>query len=167
MLNIMVLFAVHANFSNHADTAELKQKLQICGTKIGVKRLRLVGYQVVFDAVTTDVPNHIIVEFKNPDFLSTEVHVASPPTQNGTHYPHTYGLPLPCGSGFNTIHVGLTGIDFETSMVIDKNFDININSYDPDPAGSGRIIPMKRLHEWNEGNAKKIKLEHVILFFSY
>ena len=77
MLNIMVLFAVHANFSNHADTAELKQKLQICGTKIGVKRLRLVGYQVVFDAVTTDVPNHIIVEFTNPDFLSTSKYCPS------------------------------------------------------------------------------------------
>ena len=162
----MVLFAVHANFSNHANDAELKQKLQICGSKIGVKRLRLVGYQVVFDdAVTTDVPNHIIVEFKNPDFLSTEVHVASPPTKNGTHYPHTYGLPLPCSSEINTIQFGLTGIDFETSMVIDKNFDININIYDPDPAGSGRIIPMKRLHQWN-GNDAIIKLQHVILFFT-
>ena len=85
----MVLFAVHANFSDHADTAELKQKLQICGTKIGVKRLRLVGCQVVFDTDTTDVPNHIIVKFKTPDFFPTEDHVASPSTQNGTHYPHT------------------------------------------------------------------------------
>ena len=164
----MVLFAVHANFSNHANDAELKQKLQICGSKIGVKRLRLVGYQVVFAADTTDVPNHIIVEFKNPDFLSTEVHIASPPTKNETHYPHTYGLPLPCGSTMNTIQFGLTGIDFETSMIIDKNFDIALNIYDPDPAGSGRIIPMKRLHEWTYGGVdKKIKLESVLLFFSY
>ena len=169
----MVLFAVHANFSNHTDGTNntvnelLKQKLQIGGRKIGVKRMRLVGYQVVFDGDTNAAPNHIIVEFRNPDFLSTDVHIASPPTKNGTHYPHTYGLPLPCGSGLNTIQFGLTGIDFETSMIIDKNFDININIYDPDPAGTGRIIPMKRLHTWIDGGNKTIKLEHVLLFFSY
>ena len=166
----MVLFAVHANFSNHNNAELLKQKLQIGGRKIGVKRMRLVGYQVVFDGDTTAAPNNIIVEFRNPDFLSTDVHIASPPTKNETHYPHTYGLPLPCGSDLNTIQFGLTGIEFETSMIIDKNFDINISIYDPDPAGTGRIIPMKRSQTWTEqpGNVgKTIKLEHVLLFFSY
>ena len=160
----MPLLAVHGDFTSHAAGVHLKQKLEMSRT-VAVGEIELVGYQITFDPHSTNVPDHIIVNF-SPDWLAQQVIVAHPPAKNGSVYPSgAQGIPLPV-EGYNTVKFGLSGLKMHIQSRLPMHFEIKIYHYDDQPSGiydepenTDQIIPMTRP---TPGLAK---LNHVILFF--
>jgi hypothetical protein len=160
----MPLLAVHGDFTSHAAGVHLKQKLEMSRT-VAVGEIELVGYQITFDGDSTNVPDHIIVNF-SPDWLAQQVIVAHPPAKNGSVYPSgAQGIPLPV-EGTNTVKFGLSGLKMRIQSRLPMHFEIKIYHYDDQlpgihnqPDNTDTIIPMTRP---TPGQAK---LNHVILFF--
>ena len=159
----MPLLAVHGDFTSHAAGVHLKQKLEMSRT-VAVGEIELVGYQITFDDDSTNVPDHIIVNF-SPDWLAQQVIVAHPPAKNGSVYPSgAQGIPLPV-EGHNTVKFGLSGLKMHIQSRLPMHFEIKIYHYDDrepgmfQPDNTDTIIPMTR------PTPGLSKLNHVILFF--
>ena len=163
----MVMFVVHTSFNHFPPNTPLKQSVQL-PRAIGCNRIRLVGYQVTFkspDVGTTPIPDHIIVAFKNPDWMGQQMLTASPPAFNDHRYPDSYGIPLAC-EGHNTVRFGLTGLSFNIASIIPRNFDVEVFYYDDRTKannGTDTIVPMTRPTHQTSNN---IKLDHLLLYFS-
>lgn len=159
---------LHCNFEKYLPTEKLTQQLQIPNGvgAIGVRGMKLVGYQVHFNniGVAGEVPDHIIVKIR-PDILGKQIITAGPRNILGlapNEYQNSTGIPLPI-QGQSTVHFNVN-IPFRSSSRLHGNIDVELFYFDPrneGQNGTGRIIPMtKGMH-----NNQAVLLEHVMLIF--
>ena len=168
----MVLFALHARFKTATADAgsECKTTVKLSTRPIPVQKIKLCGYQIAFkennDAGgNTALPNHIVLDL---DWLSSQIHVASPPefiidnntTTNTDIYPHTTGIPLSVSDGLHTIKFGLDGIEFELGKQIPRKFDVSVHHFNNTTGKLEQMIQPTT----NNGTAI---LQHIILYFNY
>ena len=167
----MPLLIVHYRNFNPAgspstdDRLYATQKIRMSSLSVPMQKLSLVGYCInlrkhatLAGGASHAIPDHVLVEID--EITTQQINNVSPPkTHNGNDFVQTHSIPLPLTDNLNTIHFGMSGLNFDVNKRMNRELTVSIKKFND----NNEIVPMTT----STNDSGQVSIDHLLLYFNY